>query len=420
MARLEYIDFKPWREAVRGSVVTWERDKLAREFNLLPQIFWGNGEDWAEANHWSLVKLAEERADQATVKALMKHLHAYASFLEEKGLDWRQFPIRVSERAIVQFRGALKRQIDDGSLASSTARSRMNAVIQFYRHAEAHDFVEPDTPMWRERSVVMPFYDAAGFKRTMTRVGTDLSIPNRKRPGVRLEDGLLPLSEEHMVRLLQYTEKHESRELHLLLTTGFFVGARLETITTLRIENLEQAYPDPTTRGFHLLRVGPGTGVATKFDVEGALLVPDFLLVALKKHAYSTSRLKREALANNGDQSLVFLTVRGRQYSGNSVSRLMTDLRRNCARAGLSFMLKFKFHETRATYGTWLMKLALSVTTVGAAIEFVKNAMFHKYESTTFRYVKFLENNRGKQEAAEAFSRAFTGLNSRSWDDFDA
>ena len=66
------------------------------------------------------------------------------------------------------------------------------------------------------------------------------------------------------------------------------------------------------------------------------------------------------------------------------------------------------------------MKLALSVTTVAAAIEFVKNAMLHKYEATTFTYVKFLEYSKGKEEAAAAFSEAFTGLRNRDWDHFNA
>lgn len=420
MARLEYIQFKPWREVIAGGQVTWELDRLSRSFDRLPQIFWDTGESWGEANHWALTKLSEQRADFETVKALMKHLRAYAAFLEEHGLDWRQFPVRVADRAIVRFRGDLKVQMDRGSLSSSTARSRIAAVVQFYRHADAHDLVAPEAPMWRERSVVIPFYDAAGFKRALTRVSTDLSIPNRARPGLRLEDGLLPLTEDRMTQLLEFTVREKTAELHLMLTTGFFVGARLETVTSLRIDNLEQAYPDPSMKGFHLIRVGPGTGVATKFDVEGALMVPDFLLKALKRHAYSTARLKREVHAAPGDRSILFLTARSRPYSGNSVSRLMTDLRRDAVRAGLPFMARFKFHQTRATYGTWLMKLALGATSVGGAIEFVKNAMLHKYEATTFRYVRLLENSKGKQEAAEAFSRAFTGLRHRNWDQFNA
>lgn len=420
LASLEYIDFKPWREVIEGGQVTLQPDKLGRRIERLPQIFWADGEGWAEANHWSLEKAVTPGVDIETVKTVMKHLYPYAQHLEREGLDWRHFPMRLAERAIVRFRGEIMSQIEDGSLQSSTAKSRMSAVIQFYRHANAYDFVSPESPMWREKTVVIPYYDSVGFKRSLSRVTTDLTIRNTARPGLRLEDGLLPLSEAHMSELLEFSSRRSTQELHLMLTTGFFTGARLETITSLRIENLERANPDPYMKGFFLIRVGPGTGVATKFDVQGELLVPEFLLAELKHYAYSVERLKRESKTSASDKSLLFLTVRGSRYSGNSVSRLMTDLRRMAIRAGLKFMKHFKFHQTRATFGTWLMKLALSVTTVSAAIEFVKNAMLHKNEATTFKYVKFLENSKGKQESAKAFNEAFTGLRDRAWERFDA
>ncbi len=420
MARLEYIEFNPWRDTHQLGTVSWEADKLARRIEKLPQIYWRSGEGWAEANHWTLERAHSARSKPDTVKALAKHLHAYACFLEEHELDWRHFPQRLAERAVVRFRGRLIEQIDKGQLASSTARARISAVVQFYRHAHAHGFIATGSKLWNEKLVVMQHYDTVGFKRAIARVTTDLAIPNRRRPGVHLEEGLLPLSESHMTQLLTYTSTEESREIHLMLTLGFFTGARLATISSLRIENLEQAAPDPFMSGFFLMRVGPGTGVATKFNVEGDLLVPDFLLTALKEYAYSTRRLKREVRALPKDRSTLFLTTRSRPYGGGSVSRLMTDLRRETTRAELHFMARFKFHQTRATYGTWLMEIAVGVTTVAAAIELVKSAMLHKHESTTFSYIRFLEGAKGKQMAGRAFSEAFTGISKRSWIAFDA
>lgn len=419
MASLEYIDFKPWRETIHGESVTWEPDTLSRSIPRLPQIFWNNGAGWDEANHWALEKATQVRIE--TAWALMKHVCAYASFLEAKELDWRHFPMRIGDRTIVRFRGHLISQMDRGSLASSTARARMNAVIQFYRHADAHDFITPETPMWREKSVVIPYYDSVGFKRILVRVKTDLAIPNRARPGVTLEDGLTPLRSEHMVELLRHAKSRRLTELHLMLLTGFFTGARIGTITTLRIENLEKALPDPYMKGFFLLRVGPGTRVATKFNVEGNLLVPDFLLKALKDYAYSPRRLlKREAKAKPSHRSVLFLTVRGNPYKQSSIARLMTDLRRETIAAGLKFMKRFKFHQTRATYGTWFMTIALSVTTEANAIALVKGAMLHKNEAYTLRYVRFIGVSKGKEEAAAAFTAAFTGMRNRNWDDFRA
>lgn len=419
MARLEYINYKPWRECIdEEGGMTLLPDPMERAFSRFPQIFWESGEGWAEANHWLLEKATTEGIKLRTVVALAKHLYSYAIFLEGKGLDWRHFPIRLADRAVRKFRGHVMEQIGRGSLASATGRARMSALIQFYRHAEAHEFVTPETSMWKEKSIVIPYYDSVGFRRALVRIRTDLAIPNRARTGTTLEDGLLPLSEKHMTELLEFSSRSQTTEMLLMLTTGFFTGARIETITTLKIENLERARPDSYLKGFFLIGVGPGTGVATKFDVEGSLLVPDFLLAALKEYSYSTRRLKREAKALPENRAILFLTSHGNPFSGESVRRLMTDLRRDAIRAGLRFMQRFKFHETRATYGTWLMKLALAVSTVPAAIEFVKNAMLHKHEATTMRYVKFLEVTKGKQEASAAFAELFTGLRNRNWNEF--
>lgn len=415
MANLEFIDFKPLREVIHDVSLAWESDNLARAIPKLPQLFWENGSGWTEANYWALYKATDPKTDIETVKALMKHLYAYACFLEEKELDWRHFPLRLADRAIVRFRGHLIGQIDHGSLASSTARARMSAVIQFYRHADANGFVSHESPMWKDRSVVIPYYDTVGFKRALVRATTDLAIPNRSRPGMKLENGLTPLRTEHMERLLGFTSNNGLEELHLMLLTGFFTGARIETITSLSISNLEQALPDPFMKGFFLLRVGPGTGVATKFDVEGNLLLPDFLLSALKAYAYSPRRLLRESKASKAHRSILFLTKYGAPYTQGSIGRLMTNLRRAAVNAGLKFMERFKFHQTRATYGTWLMRLALSVTTEANAIELVKGAMLHKHESTTFGYIRFIGVSKGKAEAADAFTKVFTGLSSRDW-----
>lgn len=421
MARLELIEFSPWREGVdENGVLTMLNDPMAKCFMRLPQIYWSNGEGWAEVNYFLLVKASTIDIKLETAISLAKHLKAYADFLEREQLDWRHFPLRRDERAITRFRGFVVEQRNRGTISASTASKRMSALIQFYRQADIHNLLAVETPMWGEKSVVIPYHDKVGFKRTIVRLSTDLSIPNRKRVGQTLENGLWPLSENHMTELMEFCSKSKSNELRFMLAIGFFTGARLSTITTLQIENLEKAIPDSHMRGFFLIRVGPGTGVATKFDVSGQLLVPDFLLTALKRYAYSVERLKREAKASAKNRSILLLTSRGTPYSGATVNTLMAGLRKDAVRAGMKYMQKFHFHQSRATYGTWLMKLALSNTSVAASIEFVKSAMLHKDEATTMKYVKFIQNSKGKEQAAKAFAEAFTGLRERNWDYFNA
>lgn len=421
MATLEVINFTPMREVIKDGSVEWVPDKLTRPINNLPEIFWDSGEPWHEANHWALTKaLSTLGGHIKTVTTLMKHLAAYATWLESKELDWRHFPMRKDRRAIFLYRGELINQRDRGSLASSTARARMAAVIQFYRHAQIYAFVERRSPLWKDRQAVIRYHDAVGFERTLMRLTSELAIPDRKRVGLRLEDGLTPLRVEDAAKLLNFTKEQGLTELHLMIALGFHTGARFETVTTLSVKNIEEAYPDAQTPNTYLMPIGPGTGVKTKFDVSGALRVPDFLIKDLKDYAYSMQRLRRQALASDDIRGLLFLTVRGNPYESNSFTRLMTDLRRRALEAGMRFMVSFKFHQTRATFGTVLMEAALSVAPAKAAVAFVKDAMLHKDEKTTFLYVRFHEEMPIKEQVANEFSAIFSGVRNRDWNQYHA
>nr|WP_307729932.1 tyrosine-type recombinase/integrase [Massilia phyllostachyos] len=350
----------------------------------------------------------------------MKHLVAYASWLEEAKLEWWHFPIRKQDRAVLRYRGDLIAQRDRGSLAPSTTRSRMAAVIQFYRHAKIYGFVQRHSPLWIDRSVVVRHFDAAGFERTFVTTSSDLSIPNLSRVGLRLEDGLTPIRNDDIKKLLELTKEQGPKEIHLMLLLGILSGARIQTITTLHIKNIENAYADVQTPNIYRIRVGPGTGVETKFDVSGEILVPKFLIDELKAYAYSMQRLRRQAIAEKVNRSFLFLTNRGNPYKSGTITRLMTDLRRLASNAGLRFMNSFKFHQTRATFGTWLMGVALKATSAKAAVSFVRDAMLHKDEKTTFLYVRFLEREPLKAEVSNQFSAIFSGLVGRDWNEYHA
>lgn len=419
MARLESINYVPHRATVKEGAVCWEITTDKRKLYGLPQIFWMNGLPWFEANHWALEKAMSGEVKLKTVLSLLTHLHKYANWLESEQTDWRHFPTRKSDRVLVRYRGALIEARDKGDLRPSTVTARMRAVIQFYRHSAVHNFIDHNLEKWKDQTINLQYYDTTGFKRTLQRLSTDLSIPNRARLGLRLEDGLLPLSAKHMTELLQFTSKHVSEELHLMLTLGFFTGARIGTISSLRIESLENALPDNSIPGIMNIAIGPGTRIATKFDVTGYLMIPDFLLTELKRYAYSTRRLIREKNASKDNKSLLFLTRFSNPYynpdqtSGSAITREMSSLRAIATKANLKFMSTFHFHQTRATYGTWIMSIALATVGQKAAIEFVKNALLHKDEATTMRYITFLEHTQAKIEMANAFTQAFCGLQTR-------
>lgn len=413
MAHLEYILYKPHRPEIGLSGVVWELDVALRPIVRLPQIFWKDGTPWREVNLWALEMGRSCDLSIKTVNGLLEHLHKYANWLEEESVDWRHFPQTKADRVLVRYRGHLIDERDADVLKPSTTTARMNAVIRFYRFAGGKNFISQEMPKWKDRQVVLPYFDTKGFQRTMTCVTTDVSIPNRVRSGLRLEDGLLPLTEQHKLELLEFAHHKTSPELYLMLMTGFFTGARLGTIITLRTTALDNAVRDPALTGMWLVKAGPGTGIRTKLNVSGDLMIPDQLMVQLRAYVTSRRHVDRIIKADDGDKTLVFLTRFSAPYTVSSVDRKMVDLRRAGQAAGFKFLQKFKFHQTRATYGTWLMKLCLGVSSVKAAIEFVKNAMFHKHEATTFGYVTFNEKTKDSIDIEKAFAESFMGLSTR-------
>ena len=349
MAALELIHYTPHRPVVgEDGTVRWDLDPACSPVKNLPQIFWDDGTPWLEANLWAHERATSGKTDLKTVQSNLHHLHKYAQWLEAEDLDWRHFPMLERDRVLIRWRKHLIGMRDKlGLLSPSTATHRMNATIHFYRYARAHELIERDSPMWQERQVVHRFHDTHGFERTMLLASTDLAIPCRARHGLRLEDGLTPLTPDQMRELLAFTaqEGNASRELHLMLQLGFYSGARIETITDLKRGTLDNAVSDPAVPGLVYLSVGPGHKpfVATKFDVQGRIMVPDWLFQALRDYVTEPVRLKREALAPPENKDLIFLTRFGRRYAdresgaGTAIDRAMVDLRRKAVDRRIEF-----------------------------------------------------------------------------------
>ncbi len=427
MASLELIHYFPHRIVVaEEGTVRREQDRLLRPIKGLPQIYWADGSSWRAANLWAFNRATNGVTDIKTVRSNLSHLHKYALWLEGENLEWQHFPMLERDRVLIRWRKHLIEQRDRlGLLAPSTASQRMNATIHFYRFAQVYGLIGREAPMWQERQVVVRFFDSVGFERSMLKQSTNLAIPNRARHGLKLEDGLTPLTDQHRQDLLAFTGRpgNVSREVDLMLKLGFFSGARLETITDLKRDTLTNAVQDPREPGLYYLSVGPGHRpyVATKFDVSGQIVVPAALLSELRDYAFSVSRLRREALAAPEDKELLFLTRYGRRYadrdsgSGTAVGRAMVDLRRKATEGGLKFARHFHFHMTRASFGTSLASLLLAQpgATVKDVLDLVSSLMLHKEVSTTLKYIKFVQQLPMKAAVANEFSNAFLGLSTR-------
>lgn len=414
MATLQLINYHPFRVNIQSNKVHWAKSNH-QIIKALPQIIWQDNTTWSEANLWALEQATSFRSSIKTVRSNMSHLLAYAKWLESESMDWWHFPDRESERCLNRFRGALIQARNSGELAPSTTSQRMAAVIRFYKWARKTGLISTEWPMWKDRFVGIKLTNQFGLEHTLKVASTNLAIPNRTVAGpIQLEDGLLPVAVKAMRDILSFADENASTELALMLRIGFFTGLRIGSITDLKVSTLQNAITVPEI-GIKTISVGPSARppVETKFDASGSVPIPNELLEALLDYASSIRRLKRQALSPEADQDLLFLTRFGNNYKGDSSSAInveMSRLRKLGLKSGVKAFRGFYFHRTRATYATELMRVALDAMSVSEAIEFVKESCLHKDESTTMKYVKFIETSKTMKEASDAFTEAFMGL----------
>lgn len=417
MARLEFVQHKEQRcDVIKGEVI-YEDLRVIHALGKIPQIFWSDRNPWQEVNLWACQRATSRDVELPTIEANLRGLVHYANYLETNKLQWFEFPSKKADRCLVKYRGFLKAAMKSNDLSPSTASTRMRHVIAFYRWVQGEGLFQPDVKLWRDIPVFIKYFDSVGFERTLRKITTDLSIPNRRRPGERLEDGLLPVAESDRDAILAFVRTRGTPELFLFLSAGFFTGMRLGTLCDLKIKTLEHAVPDPASPEIYRLAVGPGASpsVNTKFGVTGQIFITSVLLESLKEYAYSPRRLQREAAALPEHRDLLFLTRYGNPYGrkhsdkSSPLNVELSVLRKAGVAYGLESFRNFHFHQSRCTFATELAKMAIRVGDEISAIAFVCEALLHKDEATTFKYIKFAKSTPIKKEVANAFTAAFLG-----------
>ncbi|MBE0471025.1 MAG: site-specific integrase [Methyloprofundus sp.] len=390
-------------------------DALRKPLKAFPQLFFSNGEPWREVNQYAFYRYFDLSKDLKTVSNEMSMLQGYADWLEDQKLHWLHFPKVKRERCIYKYRGYLIQLRDEQLIAPSTASLKMNAVIAFYRWASTEGLAEARNKLFDEKVKTIQFFDKVGFSRTFNVTSTDLSIPNRARSGATLEDGLLPLSKVQNKILMSYLASQNSYELYLIHKVSLLTGGRFETVTTLTIDSLSLATPDPQFPSVMRVRVGPGTSIKTKFNVSGSILFPIKLIDELVAYFESTQAILRRSKASTGLQKNVFLTNRGNQYTVNSFGTIMHRLREGLVKKGHAELANFHFHQLRATFGTMLMTAVLdSGIKASNAIVIVRDALLHKDDSTTWKYIKFIEREPLEETFTQTLWDIFTGNEAQS------
>lgn len=425
MATLENVRFVPHHVTRDVRSISYTASSSRPILEGVPLIFWADCRPWREANLWAVERATDNRISLKTVVSNMNGLLHYANFLELRQVHWFQFPQRKADRCLVLYRGALIKLRDLGEISPATASEYMRNCIMFYRWVQARQLLDIKTCLWVDQTFFVRYFDEVGFERTISGITTDLKIPNRKRPGMLLEDGLLPVSPSDREVILDFAATNGSREIFLMLALGFFTGMRIGTICDLKVQTLINAAPDPSAPGLLKIAIGPGASppVATKFSVTGQVWIPDALRDELLDYAGDLRRIKRQAIAPTENQDLLFLTRFGNSYGrrgsdqSSSVNVEMSVLRQKALQAECKALRNFRFHQTRCTFGTELARLCLSTCSdVAVVIAMVGNALLHggNSEAVTFKYIRFVQTLPIKRELSHRFMREFNGFEARA------
>lgn len=422
MARMEYIRLRLRTTAKTNSIFV-AHSASSESFEVVenvPQAYWIDGAPWHEANLWflHLVRAVQLRMNSiATAHAYATSLKLYMAFLEEEKVDWWCFPKQWSNNVLLRYRGYLIGLRQEGKLASSTTKRRMNDIVVFYKWIMANDLINPESAPFEEEVVHKRIESCAGFKKTLTIRKSRISIPDvRDRNG--LEDGLLPVTKLQKGRILDVAKNYSSVELYLMLLLAFSTGLRLGSVCDLKEKTIYDALKIAGENDlFAYLHVGPnvkGAPVKTKFDKEGRVIIPIEVLRALRDYIASVRRIERQAKASDANKNIVFLNRFGRPYvrGGKDKSSVVNveilRLKAHARLLGFNFD-DFKFHRARATFASEVAATGLSVFGVKRmplVIGLVRKLLMHKKEETSLAYVSFvLEDNLLEEWANEYFAK---------------
>lgn len=423
MAVVKFVNYKPADVYVQNGVVIEVPHraglgKAASDVTIkgFPQVYWSNGSVWEVASFWlstfsSQVMRGAMSLD--TLVGLAYCLSHYMNFLEREGLHWLAFPLSQNRRCVFQYQLELQGELKKGNLSFTSGKARLKAVIRFYRALADYLLVSQPISVFEGLSLEDRIANIAGLERTLAVSNEQLKLRGNRNIMGRVEDGLLPVNFETQKLILKIAYESASPEVYLMLVLGFYTGMRLGTICDLKLLTFRHARASEDG-GFYYLSVGPSVSyapVATKFGVNGEVPIPAYLYEMVRSYTKCSRRLRRLSKVIDADKQLVFLNKNGKSYcrkgqgSSSTVNNELLKIRR-IARSQ-AYELSFKFHQSRATFGTdfVLSNLDKPGVSLKSVIGTLKDVLLHKSEKATMTYIRFVQDHKAKAKWADEFFR---------------
>ncbi|TIC82270.1 integrase [Crenobacter intestini] len=417
---------------------------MGARFNLYPVVLAADGAPWAEANVYILSRL-EESLDpsMSTYLGIADDLTAFRRFLDEEEIDWTSFPTHKLRRPTYRYNGYLRLAVADSKVGVTTAKRRMSSVIGFYNWLQSEGVLKLANPPWKSQDQFIGLKDTKGLaylkKITTTDIGINVQKQNDPYAGT-IDDGgaLRPLTIEEQGWLMEALLAQGNTEMTLIHLFGLVTGARIQTVLTFRVRHAVLEFDDPNLSEIRF-PVGPGTGVDTKNNKRMVLHIPRWFYEMLRTYALSERARRRRCRAEGGDTTdqYLFLSVRGaplyqskadaadfdedndlrHSKTGQGVRQFIAERIIPYIRKHYCSTFKYRFHDTRASFGMDLTDRQLSLVAQGEitlheAREFVKVRMGHESAGTTDRYLQYRSNLKLVRQVVQDYAahlRALSG-----------
>jgi integrase len=418
-----------------------------------PVLIQSNGLPWEIGNAY-LLKLVETKQpwDMETVKSRATYLLAYLRFLEDTGTDFMHFPFRKSERVTYVFKDTLQTFISQG-LNPLYASNIINTVVDFYRTIATDEMIGEnafENLPFKDVHRFVKFFDEKGFGRFKNVTTSDIAIRHSKphKRLDRIDDGgqLRPLTIDEQKKILSGFKKELCPyNLELMMRIALSTGARMQTVCTIRVCHIKEAYKKLIEENVSSIEIQAGNGakneghlINTKRGKLHRLLFPKKLIEDLYVYLtseYHQSRMEKSYYGKK-DINYIFLTetsspyyiskqeIIDRQddqshYSVNSkdfVQNKGDTVRMNLKKCREKLKLihpeleYFKFHDLRATFG---MNLVRKLTKKGyksaRILSEVQSRMGHSSIATTQAYLDFDQIIERYEQVAVEFEEELLG-----------
>lgn len=411
-------------------------DGVIRQF---PIIIQGDNTPWDLGNLFLMYRFTEQAKIEPpsvdTIRGIAKHLMMYLRWIEhvrsqDKVIHELYFHDQEELRVTYRYHRYLRRLLRENPqpISLGVAKARMQAVIGFYRGILRGGLVRESAiahAPYEARAIGIPIVNNVGLQYIKQVETSNLTIKAPRRETVigAIKDGgdLRPLTEEEQAIVLAELEHYGNRAFQLMCFVALFTGARLQTVGTLKVKHLRGMLESKAVRGEFLLKVGPGTDIDTKNDVNYRLHFPFKLAGILDEYVASKEHAERRAKSfyGNSDENYVFLAENGSAFftskreirdrqegsfsqrvsskdrvaftiqKGHAVRNYTQRLIRNIRRKHPDFN-HFRFHDLRATFGMNFVRDA-DQAGVRDAREPLRSRMGHKNFQTTQLYLNYDE-----------------------------